>query len=214
MTFDAASENRLQVELPHPACLAVQIWVEQEQFGRHQDNKKSIRLIYFPVAVQVGVPAMVTPYRMQNPTTPARHTAGRMLQNALACFLVLTETVAIAQERPHDHAPSPGQAPAPFIASTVKPFSALMQDAMAIMDDGMRRAPMNGSPDHDFLTMMVPHHQGAVDMAKALLVYSRDPELRNLAQGIITEQQNEIRLMQAWLERYRTRPSNAATSPR
>lgn len=73
---------------------------------------------------------------------------------------------------------------------------------MAIMDDGMRRAPMNGMPEHDFMTMMIPHHQGAIDMAKALLLHTKDPELINLAQGIITEQQNEIRLMQAWLRRY------------
>lgn len=76
---------------------------------------------------------------------------------------------------------------------------------MAVMDDGMRRAPMNGAAEHDFVTMMIPHHQGAVDMAKALLLYNNDPELKNLAQGIITEQQNEIRLMQAWLARHQAK---------
>ena len=60
---------------------------------------------------------------------------------------------------------------------------------------------MNGIPEHDFVTMMIPHHQGAIDMARALLLTTKDPELRNLAQGIITEQQNAIRLMQAWLQR-------------
>ena len=102
----------------------------------------------------------------------------------------------------HHHGATSGKAPAPFVASTAKPFAQLMDDAMAVMDYGMRAAPMNGEPDHDFVTMMIPHHQGAVDMAKALLLVTRDPELRNLAQGIITEQQNEIRLMQAWLTRH------------
>jgi hypothetical protein len=162
-----------------------------------------------------GVPAVMKPYRMENPGTVTSHTVCRMLQHVLLrCLLVLSGTVAIGQERPYEHASGLGQAPGPFIASTTKPFSALMQDAMAVMDDGMRRAPMNGSPDHDFIAMMVPHHQGAVDMAKALLLYSQDPELRNLAQGIIIEQQNEIRLMQAWLSRYRDRQSNTARSPR
>ncbi len=92
--------------------------------------------------------------------------------------------------------------PPPFVASTAKPFAQLMDDAMAVMDHGMRAAPMNGVPEHDFVTMMIPHHQGAVDMAKALLLRTQDPELRNLAQGIITEQQNEIRMMQSWLERH------------
>lgn len=83
-----------------------------------------------------------------------------------------------------------------------------MDDAMAVMDDGMKHAPMNGVVEHDFVTMMMPHHQGAIDMAKALLLYTKDPELKNLAQGIITEQQNEIRVMQAWLQRYQAQQSS------
>ena len=74
---------------------------------------------------------------------------------------------------------------------------------MAIMDVGMQRAPMNGENDHDFVTMMIPHHQGAVDMAKALLLYTKDPAMHNLAQSIITEQQYEIQLMHAWLEQHK-----------
>lgn len=77
-----------------------------------------------------------------------------------------------------------------------------MDDAMAVMADGMQRAPMSGVPEHDFVTMMIPHHQGAIDMAKALLLSTKDPELKNLALGILTEQQNEINLMHAWLARY------------
>lgn len=89
-----------------------------------------------------------------------------------------------------------------FVASSGKPFAALMDDAMAVMDEGMKRAPMNGRSDHDFVTMMIPHHQGAVDMAKAVLLYTIDPEIRNLALGIIADQQNEIHVMQAWLARH------------
>lgn len=114
-----------------------------------------------------------------------------------------------------DHAQAhggPKAPPPPFVASTGKSFAQLMRDAMAVMDYGMSNAPMDGNPQHDFITMMIPHHQGAVDMAKALLLYTRDPELSNLAQGIITEQQNEIRLMQAWLKRYQER--QAATPKR
>jgi uncharacterized protein (DUF305 family) len=91
---------------------------------------------------------------------------------------------------------------ASFTASTAKPFAELMDDAMTVMDRDMRRAPMNGQNEHDFITMMMPHHQGAVNMAKAVLLYTQDPEIRNLALGIITEQQNEIRIMQSWLEHH------------
>ena len=120
---------------------------------------------------------------------------------------------ALAVAGPHDHAAPTAQTPPPFVASTAKPFAALMQDAMAIMEHGMRTAPMNGDPDHDFVAMMIPHHQGAIDMAKALLLRTRDPELRNLALGIITEQQNEIRQMNAWLARKGRASATTPTEP-
>ncbi len=126
------------------------------------------------------------------------------LQLATALLLCLTGAQASAHEgHHHGQAASAAtdNAPPVFVASTAKSFDALMGDSMAVMDDGMLRAPMNGQPDHDFVTMMMPHHQGAVDMAKAVLLYTQDPEIRNLALGILTEQQNEIRVMQAWLNR-------------
>jgi uncharacterized protein (DUF305 family) len=98
-----------------------------------------------------------------------------------------------------DHAAA---APAAFVASSDRPFARLMDDAMAVMARDMAAAPMNGQPGHDFVAMMLPHHQGAVDMAKAVLLNTQDPELRNLALGIIAEQQNEINVMQAWLARH------------
>ena len=108
---------------------------------------------------------------------------------------------ASAQHMHGSPAPATG-APDRFVASSDKPFAALMNDAMAIMDRDMAAAPMNGEPGHDFVTMMLPHHQGAVDMAKAVLLNTQDPELRNLALGIIAEQQNEINVMRAWLARH------------
>jgi len=60
----------------------------------------------------------------------------------------------------------------------------------------MMAAKPTGDPDRDFAAMMIPHHQGAIDMAKVELIYGRDPVLRRLAQGIIVEQQQEIELMQ------------------
>jgi len=87
-----------------------------------------------------------------------------------------------------------------FIASTEKTFDQLMADAMSVMHKGMHSAPQTGDPAHDFVTMMIPHHQGAIDMAKALLLYGKDPQMRRLAQEIITDQQSEIELMQRWLK--------------
>lgn len=127
-------------------------------------------------------------------------------QGILGAALLLCTSLAPAgaQDMHRHHVVAAEKSPPNFIASTAKPFSSLLDDAMAVMDDGMRRAPMNGVPEHDFITMMIPHHQGAIDMAKALLLSTKDPELKNLAQGILTEQQNEIKLMQAWLVQHQT----------
>ena len=79
-------------------------------------------------------------------------------------------------------------------------FHRLMNQAMTVMDQGMKQAPMAGNPDHDFAAMMIPHHQGAIDMAKAELLHGKDPVLRRLAQEIIVTQQQEIVVMRRQLD--------------
>jgi uncharacterized protein (DUF305 family) len=76
----------------------------------------------------------------------------------------------------------------------------MMESAMTAMDEGMTRAPMTGDPDHDFAAMMIPHHQGAIDMAKAELLYGKNPVLRRLAQEIVVTQNSEIAVMQMELQ--------------
>jgi len=78
-------------------------------------------------------------------------------------------------------------------------FMQAMDASMKQMDRDMAAAPMNGNADHDFATMMMPHHQGAIDMAKAELRYGKDPVMRRLAQEILVDQQSEIDAMQLWL---------------
>jgi uncharacterized protein (DUF305 family) len=58
----------------------------------------------------------------------------------------------------------------------------------------------SGKSDVDFVRLMLPHHQAAIDMAKTQLLYGKDPQMRRLAQEIITDQQLEIELMQRWLK--------------
>ena len=69
----------------------------------------------------------------------------------------------------------------------------------------MVAAPMTGDPDHDFAAIMIPHHQGAVDMAKVELIYGKDPVLRRLAQEIIVTQEQEIEVMRMRLKQFRTK---------
>ncbi|NKJ34920.1 uncharacterized protein (DUF305 family) [Rhizobium sp. SG570] len=63
--------------------------------------------------------------------------------------------------------------------------------AMTKMMDGMSVKP-SGDVDRDFVAMMTPHHQGAIDMAVAALKYGKNEQLRRIAQEIIVEQQQEI----------------------
>ena len=124
---------------------------------------------------------------------------------SIAALIVLT----IARMQSHENeaqsaTPTVGWPPAPtvkFVASTEKPFDQLMADAMSVMHRDMHNAGYSGEADDDFVKMMIPHHQGAIDMAKAVLLYGKDPQIRRLAQEIITDQQSEIQLMQLWLKK-------------
>lgn len=76
-------------------------------------------------------------------------------------------------------------------ASDETRFLAENDTAMTTMMNGMSVKP-SGNVDRDFVSMMVPHHQGAIDMAQAELRYGHNEQLRRIAQEIVVEQQQEI----------------------
>ena len=79
--------------------------------------------------------------------------------------------------------------------------------SMDKMHMAMGAVARSGNSDVDFVRLMLPHHQAAIDMAKTQLLYGKDPQMRRLAQEIITDQQLEIELMQRWLkQRESTQP--------
>jgi uncharacterized protein (DUF305 family) len=79
--------------------------------------------------------------------------------------------------------------------------------SMHAMHGAMTSLQPTGDNDADFVRLMLPHHQAAIDMAKTQLAYGQDPQMRRLAQEIIIDQQSEIELMQLWL-RQRERKSS------
>jgi uncharacterized protein (DUF305 family) len=79
-------------------------------------------------------------------------------------------------------------------------FARAMDAGMEAMMKDMHAAGYTGDADVDFLAMMIPHHEGAVEMARLLLIHGKDPLTRRLAEEIIAGQTAEIAAMKNRLE--------------
>lgn len=73
---------------------------------------------------------------------------------------------------------------------------------MGKMHSNMASVKSSGISDSDFVALMVPHHQAAIEMAKSEFLSGNDAQMRRLAQEIIADQQSEIELMQLWLKQH------------
>jgi uncharacterized protein (DUF305 family) len=123
---------------------------------------------------------------IRSPGSDLRHTSAILIFFALTALTGFA-SAQMAHKGEHD-------------AEEGTSFRSQMMQAMQEMDAGMMAAKATGDADRDFAAMMIPHHQGAVDMAKLELLYGRDPVLRRLAQGIMVEQQQEIEVMRRRLQ--------------
>ena len=91
-------------------------------------------------------------------------------------------------------------------------FMAENRIAVSLMMAGMN-IPPSGEVDRDFVAMMIPHHQGAIDMAKAELRHGRNEQLRRIAQEIIVDQEQEIAAMRLALVDGSPAPAAARGEP-
>lgn len=105
----------------------------------------------------------------------------------------ITSSVATTHNHhaPNHHAPTSSSHTAPHIVA--------YQQSMNAMHKDMMTASQISNPDRAFALGMIPHHQGAVQMAQIELKYGTDPKMRQLAQAIIQAQEPEIKQMQNWL---------------
>ena len=124
----------------------------------------------------------------------------RMISRGLlAASLLLGVGVAGAQEMDHSkmHEPAPGAG---------SPSTEAYKAADAAMHGAMSR-DYTGDADLDFLKGMIPHHQGAIDMARVALKYGKDPAVKRLAEEIISAQEKEIAEMKTDIARL-SKPTN------
>lgn len=89
----------------------------------------------------------------------------------------------------------------PGMMGSDAPGSQALWQAEMQMHQAMNQ-PFSGDADRDFVTHMIAHHEGAVAMAQAVLQYGKDPQIKQLAQDIVSAQQKEIEMMKDWLTKH------------
>ena len=118
-----------------------------------------------------------------------------ILRAAAVAAAVAVVPAAHAQSDHGGHGAAPGV--------TLSEASTAYMEAMDRMNADMDTMEMSGEPGVDFALMMIPHHQSAIDMAKAYLESGEgDPELTRLSEAVVAAQESEIAFLREWLARH------------
>lgn len=125
----------------------------------------------------------------------------KKLSAFIIAAIISAASPVFAQDTKAPHVMTPGmKMDAPMMKGNVSAGEAAKAYAAANMKmhENMTME-FTGDADVDFMRGMMPHHQGAIDMAEIVLKYGKDPQTRKLAKEIIAAQKKEIAFMKTWL---------------
>jgi len=125
-----------------------------------------------------------------------------MLKKSLVALAILMAVAPASAQNQMDHGDQmmmmkmqPGKSPSEADKG--------LMEAMQKMHQSMTTMEMTGDPTGDFVRMMIPHHQSAIDMAEVLLKQDKvDPKIRAIAKDIISSQKKEIEAFEKWLKKH------------
>lgn len=115
---------------------------------------------------------------------------------AVSAMAAVGLTIGVAQAQ--ESASMPGMNMSQSDNQQTGPAGKAFESADKKMMQRMESHPSTGDADKDFVARMIPHHQGAIDMAEVELKYGKDPQLRKLASDIVKAQRKEIDTMKSW----------------
>jgi len=119
--------------------------------------------------------------------------AGTHILTAALIGCVLSATPAFAQQA-QDHATHGMPASGNPVFDEFRQANEKMHKDMDVS--------LTGDADRNFARSMIPHHQGAIDMARIALKHGKDPEIRKLAEAVVSAQESEIAKLKEWLARH------------
>jgi uncharacterized protein (DUF305 family) len=124
------------------------------------------------------------------------------------CWLTALAAIPVMglawRQSPHSHA----------LRETDPPCWTAFRDSEQEMHTAMVSIKPSGHTDADFVALMLPHHESAIEMAKAELMCGTDPQMRRLAQEIVTDQESEIQLMRLWRQQHSAQPEGSPPESR